>query len=136
MCGSITAAEAVAIYRQVKDLESAGAWAVEMEIVPVEVAAFITRSTRLVTEGMGCGAVCDTIYLFSCDVLGTNTGHYPRHSKKYADLAAEEARVQRMRVDAFKAYAHDVESGGYPERSHEVHAGEEVLEALERASTR
>ena len=124
--------EAVAIYRQVKDLESAGAWAVEMEIVPVEVAAFITRSTSLVTEGMGCGAVCDTIYLFSCDVLGTHTGHYPRHAKKYADLVAEEARLQRMRVDAFRAFARDVETGGYPGRGHEVHVGDEVLEALER----
>ena len=126
--------EAVSIYRQVKDLESAGAWAVEMEIVPVEVAAFITRSTSLVTEGMGCGAVCDTIYLFSCDVLGTHTGHYPRHAKKYADLVAEEARLQRMRVDAFRAFARDVETGGYPERGHEVHVGDAVLEALERAA--
>jgi len=28
-----------------------------------------------------------TRHLFSCDMLGTNTGHYPRRSKKYADIA-------------------------------------------------
>ena len=127
-----TAEEAIAVYRRVKDLENAGAWAVEMELVPVEVADFITRNTTLITEGMGCGSVCDTQYLFSCDVLGTNRGHYPRHSKKYADLAAEEDRLQRMRIDAFRAFAEDVRIGGYPERKHEIHTDESVIEALER----
>lgn len=126
-----TSAEAVALYRQAKELESAGAWAIEMELVPVEVADFITRNTTMITEGMGCGAVCDTQYLFSCDMLGTNTGHYPRHSRRYADLAAEEARLQAMRVQAFRDFAEDVRSGGYPQRGHEIHVGEEIRAALE-----
>lgn len=131
-----TAEEAVSLYQKVKDLENAGAWAVEMELVPVEVADFITRNTSLVTEGMGCGSVCDTQYLFSCDVLGTNRGHYPRHAKKYADLAAEEDRLQAMRIAAFKAFASDVQSAGYPSRSHEIHVGDEVRDALEREASR
>lgn len=129
-----TKEEAIALYRKTKSLESAGAWAIEMELVPVEVAAFITRNTSMITEGMGCGSVCDTQYLFSCDVLGTNTGHYPRHAKRYADLAAEEARLQAMRVSAFREFADDVRSGGYPTAQHELHAQEGVLEALERAA--
>ena len=130
-----TADEAVAIYRKVKDLENAGACLVEMELVPVEVADFVTRNTSLITEGMGCGSVCDTQYLFSCDVLGTNRGHYPRHSKTYADLAAEEDRLQVMRVEAFQRFIADVNSGQYPEPRHEVHVPDEtVLEALQRAS--
>lgn len=128
-----TAEEAVALYQQAKALESAGAWAVEMELVPVEVAAFITRNTSMITEGMGCGAVCDTQYLFSCDLLGTNTGHYPRHAKKYADLAVEEARLQALRTQAFRNFATDVRSGGYPARHHQIHATEAVLSALESA---
>lgn len=126
-----TADEAVALYRRAKELESAGAWAIEMELVPVEVADFITRNTTMITEGMGCGAVCDTQYLFSCDLLGTNTGHYPRHSRRYADLAAEEARLQAMRVQAFRDFAEDVRSGGYPQRGHEIHVGEEIRAALD-----
>lgn len=129
-----TPEEAVAIFRKVKDLESAGACLVEMELVPVEIADFVTRSTTLITEGMGCGAVCDTQYLFSCDVLGTNTGHYPRHSKKYADLAAEEARLQDLRVTAFRAFVDDVASGGYPDAGHEIHVDAPVLQALEKAA--
>jgi 3-methyl-2-oxobutanoate hydroxymethyltransferase len=80
---------------------------------------------------MGCGAVCDAQYLFSCDILGSNTGHYPRHAKRYADLATEEVRLQRLRVDAFRAFAADVRSAGYPERRHEIHVAQDFMDALE-----
>ena len=36
----------------------------------------------------GCGSACDTQYLFSSDVLGTHTGHTPRHAKRYDDFVA------------------------------------------------
>ncbi len=121
--------EAASIYRRVKDYEHAGAWAVEMEVVPVAIAEWITRSTPLITLGMGCGAVCDAQYLFSCDVLGTGTSRVPRHGKQYADLAAEESRLQELRVKAFRSFADDVRDLKYPETRHEVHVGEEVLAA-------
>ena len=109
-----TPEEAVAVFSQVKALENAGAWAVEMEIVPSEIAAFITRNTSLITEGMGCGSVCDTQYLFSCDVLGTNTGHMPRHAKKYADLAAEENRLQAIAGGSFQGVRGGCQIGSVP----------------------
>lgn len=115
-----TAAEALAVLRKVKDLENAGAAFVEVEVVPVELADHITRTTPMISMGMGCGDVCDTQYLFSSDVLGTNTGHYPRHSKKYADFATLESELQSRRVAAFKAFAADVGAGRYPEPRHEV----------------
>ncbi len=124
-----TPEEAASIYRRVKDYEQAGAWAVEMEVVPVAIAEWITRSTPLITLGMGCGAVCDSQYLFSCDVLGTGTSRVPRHGKQYADLAAEEARLQELRLKAFRSFADDVRDRKYPESRHEVHVGEEVLAA-------
>lgn len=115
-----TVEEALKVVRKVKDLENAGAACVEVEVVPVELADYITRNTPMITMGMGCGTVCDTQYLFSSDVLGANTGHYPRHSKRYADFAALEAGLQQQRVDAFRAFSRDVETGAYPERRHEV----------------
>jgi 3-methyl-2-oxobutanoate hydroxymethyltransferase len=69
---------------------------------------------------MGCGPVCDTQYLFSCDVLGANAGHYPRHAKKYADLAAGVRMLQQLRVAAFRVFADDVRVGAYPEARHEI----------------
>lgn len=130
-----TADEALKVYRQVKNLENAGAAFVEMELVPVELAEFITRNTTLITEGMGCGSVCDTQYLFSCDLLGTHGGHYPRHSKKYADLLALEAELQVKRVEAFQAFAADVVSGAYPEGRHEIRmTGRELEDFLTQAT--
>jgi 3-methyl-2-oxobutanoate hydroxymethyltransferase len=115
-----TPEEAERVYRKTKEIESAGAAFVEVEVVPVELAAFITANTPMLTMGMGCGDACDTQYLFSCDILGTNRGHYPRHARKYADLAALEAELQERRVAAFAAFAADVANGGYPEAGHEI----------------
>ena len=112
--------EALKVPRQAKDIENAGAACLEVEVVPVQLADHITRSTPMITMGMGCGAVCDTQYLFSCDVLGTNRGRYPRHSRRYADLARLEDELQDQRVRAFRAFVADVESRGYPQRAHEV----------------
>jgi 3-methyl-2-oxobutanoate hydroxymethyltransferase len=77
---------------------------------------------------MGCGDVCDTQYLFSSDVLGTHEGHYPRHSKKYADFIALEAELQAKRIEAFKAFATDVETKAYPKANHEVRMDASALE--------
>lgn len=125
-----TAEEALKVLRKVKDLENAGAACVEVEVVPVELAGLITKSTAMITMGMGCGDACDTQYLFSCDVLGTNTGRYPRHSKRYADLAALEAQIQEARVKAMQAFVADVNAGAYPEPRHEVRMAAQELERL------
>jgi 3-methyl-2-oxobutanoate hydroxymethyltransferase len=127
-----TAREAVELFKKVKSLESAGAWGVEMELVPSDVATYITKHTTMITEGMGCGSGCDTQYLFSCDVLGTNTGHYPRHAKKYADFSAEYRRLNDMRVAAFKAFAEDVRGNSYPEAKHEIKIEQTELEEFLR----
>lgn len=131
-----SADEALAVLRKVKDLENAGAACVEVEVVPVELADHITRSTRMITMGMGCGTACDTQYLFSSDVLGTHSGHYPRHSKKYADFVALEAGMQEKRVAAFRAFAADCETAGYPQAQHQVHMSPDQLDIfLKRAQT-
>jgi 3-methyl-2-oxobutanoate hydroxymethyltransferase len=115
-----SAQEALKVLRAAKDIENAGAACLEVEVVPVQLADHITRATPLITMGMGCGSVCDTQYLFSCDVLGTNRGHYPRHSKRYADFAALEDALQAKRVEAFTAFAADVERASYPQAEHQV----------------
>lgn len=114
------AEEALTVLRKARDIENAGAACLEVEVVPVQLADHITQTTHMITMGMGCGTVCDTQYLFSCDVLGSNRGHYPRHSKRYADFAALEAGLQDQRIDAFRSFAADVESAGYPQKQHEI----------------
>ncbi len=115
-----TAESALEVYRQTKLLEEAGAFAAEIEVVPASVASEVSKRTAMLMISMGAGAGCDAQYLFAEDVLGTNTGHYPRHSKKYRDLAAEYRRLQVERVAAFREYKADVETGRYPGEGHLV----------------
>lgn len=125
-----TAESAMAIYDRCKQYEEAGAFGVEIEVVPPEVTAEIARRTSLFLVSMGGGAGGDCQYLFACDVLGTNTGHMPRHARKYADLAAEYARLQQMRIAAFKAFVAEVQTGAYPAPAHLVKAPAAEMQAF------
>jgi 3-methyl-2-oxobutanoate hydroxymethyltransferase len=126
-----TADEARKVYEAAKAYQDAGAVGVEIEIVPAKVAAEINRRLdKLILMSMGSGSGATIQYLFATDVLGTNTGHIPRHAKVYGKIGEEEARVQRLRVEAFKALSADVHSGAYPEDKHMVKMKEEEFEAF------
>ncbi|UDL89399.1 3-methyl-2-oxobutanoate hydroxymethyltransferase [Mesorhizobium sp. PAMC28654] len=125
-----TAEEALRVLRAVKDLENAGAACVEVEVVPVRLADHITSATPMITMGMGCGSACDTQYLFSSDVLGTHSGHYPRHSRRYADFIALEAELQSKRIAAFRAFAGEVADGSYPAAEHRVDMDDAAFDRL------
>mgnify|MGYP005696537063 FL=1 len=120
--------EAFEVYQRVKDLENAGAACVEVEVVPVELADYITRNTKMITMGMGCGDVCDTQYLFCNDILGTNVNHYPRHAKKYLDLNKEEEKIQVLREQGFRMFVEDIQKGIYPEEKHLIKMDEKEFE--------
>ncbi len=115
-----TADQALQVYRDSKDFESAGAFALEMEVVPAQVAAEITLRVELLTISLGSGTSCDATYLFSADLLGENRGHIPRHAKVYRNFAAERDRLQQERINAYQEYIDDVSSGAYPDASHDV----------------
>ncbi|HEX3358810.1 MAG TPA: 3-methyl-2-oxobutanoate hydroxymethyltransferase [Tepidisphaeraceae bacterium] len=122
--------EARKVYEHAKAYQDAGAIGVEIEVVPAQVAAEINRRLDkliLISMGSGLGTIQ---YLFATDVLGTNKGHIPRHAKVYAKIGEEEARVQRLRVEAFKALSNDVRNGAYPEEKHTVKMKDEELEAF------
>ena len=115
-----TADAALAVWRQVRALEVAGAIAAELEVVPDRVAAEISRRTSLLMLSMGAGPGGDAQYLFAEDVLGRTRGHRPRHAKTYRDFRTEYDRLQAERTAAFREFATDVASGAYPAPEHLV----------------
>jgi 3-methyl-2-oxobutanoate hydroxymethyltransferase len=117
-----TAESAWEIYERCRAYEEAGAFGVEIEVVPPEVTEEVSKHTSLFLVSMGGGAGGDCQYLFACDVLGTNRGHMPRHSKKYVDLAKEFDRIQELRIKAFKSFVKDVQKGAYPSAPYLVSA--------------
>jgi 3-methyl-2-oxobutanoate hydroxymethyltransferase len=128
-----TAESAMQVYERCKRYEEVGAFGVEIEVVPPEVTEEISKRTNLFLVSMGGGAGGDCQYLFACDVLGANTGHVPRHAKKYADLAKEYARIQEIRVHAFKSFVQDVQGGAYPSAPYLVSALPAEMDAFRKS---
>lgn len=71
----------IRVRQKLRTLESAGAARMAVGVVSLELADGITRMTRRLTIGMGCGIACGTRYLFSCDLDGTHDGHDPASAK-------------------------------------------------------
>jgi 3-methyl-2-oxobutanoate hydroxymethyltransferase len=115
-----TAESAMEVFRKVKALEEAGAFAAELEVVPDRIAAEISKRTPMLMFSMGAGTGGDAQYLFTEDVLGFTRGHLPRHAKVYRDFRAEYARLQAERIAAFGEFRRDVETGAYPAPGHLV----------------
>jgi 3-methyl-2-oxobutanoate hydroxymethyltransferase len=124
------------VLQRCKRYEEAGAFGVEIEVVPAEVTAEISKHTSLFLVSMGGGKGGDCQYLFGCDVLGTNTGKVPRHAKAYANLAKEFERIQQIRIDAFRTFVEEVQKGAYPEPQHIVGIAPTELEAFKRLIAR
>lgn len=123
-----TIKEAIWIFEQVQSFEAAGAWAVEIEVVPAQLLAEITRRTRLVTSSIGAGSGGDIQFMFAEDILGNHAPPYPRHTKQYRNLHKMEQAMQVERVEGFREYIDDVKSGNFPGPNHIVNAPEGLID--------
>lgn len=122
-----TEEEARRLYERMKSLESAGAYAAELECVPHNLARFLCSQTRMLLMSLGSGSGCDTQFLFSDDILGDYDDRRPRHAKAYRNFLEENRRLQRERTAAFSEYIADVKAGRFPDRSHLVEMDETAL---------
>ncbi|HYV97537.1 MAG TPA: 3-methyl-2-oxobutanoate hydroxymethyltransferase [Gemmatimonadaceae bacterium] len=104
-------------------LADAGAYAMVIEKVPVELAEYITKRVPVPTIGIGCGPHCDGQVLVVHDALGFNDGFHPRHAKQYLSLAGP------IR-DALTAYVAEVRDGRFPAEEHAVHANAQLAAHL------
>jgi 3-methyl-2-oxobutanoate hydroxymethyltransferase len=128
-----TVEEATQLYRRLKELESAGAYAAELEVVPHNLARFLCAQTKMLLMSLGSGSGCDTQFLFSDDILGDYDERPPRHAKAYRNFAAEHRRLQQERLAAFREYIADVKEGRFPERSHLVEMEATYLDEVVRS---
>ena len=119
--------EALSVYRKVKALEEAGAYAVEVEVIPEDLLAEISKRTTVMTSSIGAGSGGDIQFLFAEDVLGNNPPPYPRHSKQYRELYKLKEAMQRERVAGFREFVEDVRSKKFPAREHIIKAPENLL---------
>lgn len=128
-----TAEEALVLYREMKALENAGAWAVEVEVIPQEILQELSKRTSLITSSIGAGSGGDIQFLFGEDILGDGPGPFPRHSKQYRNLFALRQQMQQERVSAFREYIADVQTNIFPGPEHIISVQPDVVnEFLEK----
>jgi 3-methyl-2-oxobutanoate hydroxymethyltransferase len=125
-----SAEQAEMVFRESKAFESAGAFALEMEVVPERVAAELTRRVSVLTISLGSGQDCDATYLFSADLLGENRGHIPRHARVYRNFAQERDRLQQERIAAYREYIDDINTKSFPQAEHSVGISDNEFEGF------
>jgi len=108
-----TAAEALDLWHEFEELEAAGAFAVECELIPAAVMTEIQRRTRMATISLGSGPAADVMFLFSSDICGESP-RTPRHARTYGNVAALQQQIADERVRALSAFRADVASGSFP----------------------
>jgi len=91
------------------ELESAGAFAIVLELVPADLAKHITERLKIPTIGIGAGKDCDGQVQVFHDVFGLYEDFVPKHTRRYTEAA------QSIR-DAAKAYMSDVGAKKFPEK--------------------
>ena len=99
------------VIEDAKAVEAAGAFAVVLECIPLDLAAEITATLSIPTIGIGAGLHCDGQVLVLHDLVGFNDAWTPRFAKRYAELG-------RAVVDAARTYVGEVKGGAFPTDAH------------------
>ena len=121
-----TASEALALMQDCRDLESAGAFSVEAEVIPADVLAAISPRTSLITVSLGSGPGGDVMYLFQNDICGENP--LPRHSRAFGNLAAIASQMEAERRAALSAFRSACMAGSFPGQAENAKITEKELE--------
>jgi 3-methyl-2-oxobutanoate hydroxymethyltransferase len=121
------AKEAMELLKDIKDIENTGAWGIEVELVPQNMLAEITKMTSLVTISIGSGNAADAQFLFAEDILGQSQIQFPRHAKKYADFEKLMNKIQKERVNAFKEFNSEVRKNKFPSKKNLISIDKQEL---------
>lgn len=108
-----TADEAMALWQSFRDMENAGAFSVEAEVICDRVMAEISKRTTLITSSLGSGSGGDIIYLFQNDICGEQP-ESPRHARAFGDIHALQEQIRTERRVALTAFREAANSGSYP----------------------
>ncbi len=95
-------------------VEDAGAFAIVLEGVPLDLAREVTQRASIPTIGIGAGPHCDGQILVLHDLLGLGGKFSPKFVKQYADLRG-------VITQAVRAYIEDVQGGAFPRDAHSFH---------------
>lgn len=87
--------------------QAAGAFAILIECVPVEVGKAITEAVSVPTIGIGAGPHVTGQVLVTHDMIGFQSGYLPKFVRQFSD-------VRRSIIKAATAYRESIQSGSFP----------------------
>jgi len=109
-------------------LAEAGCFAVLLECVPRELAAYVTGKLAVPTIGIGAGADCDGQVLVFHDAMGMMPDQSLRFVKRFANL-------HPVMLEAARAYVAEVREGSFPASEHSVSMSAEEHEEFVKLSS-
>jgi 3-methyl-2-oxobutanoate hydroxymethyltransferase len=118
-----------ALLDDARALAAAGAFAIVLEGMPREIAAWITREAPVPTIGIGAGPDCDGQILVLHDLLGLSFGPPPKFVRQYADIGGQIRQ-------AVERYAAEVRSAQFPSDAESYHLPAAEQEKLLLTRTR
>ena len=105
-------------------LQSAGCFAIVLELMPLQSSQFISQRLRIPTIGIGGGKFCDGQVLVSDDLLGKYDRFKPKFARQYSSL-------KDIIFNVAKAFCSDVENGVFPSIKESFVLDNEEIEKLE-----
>jgi len=109
-----------------KDSQKFGAQMIVLELIPSNLAKYITQILDITTIGIGAGRHCGGQVQVWCDIAGFSHRIY-KHSKLFAD-------AKSALLSAFTNYVSQVKSGEFPAENNASFVGEDIIEELKRGT--
>lgn len=106
-----------------KSLEQSGAFAIVLEMVPEELAAYITSQISIPTIGIGAGRGCDGQVLVFHDLLQYASPLSAKFVKAYANVG------QHIK-DGISQYVQEVKEKTFPAEEHVFHMDKVIIKEL------
>ena len=104
-------------------VQEAGAFALVLECVPAELAAFLTGLLSIPTIGIGAGNGTDGQVLVYQDMVAMYGGKSPKFAKVFADAGA-------VMKEGFAAYFRETKDGSFPAPEHIFDIDGELMERI------
>lgn len=111
------------IIEDAKAAEEAGAFAIVLECVPADLAAYITMNVSVPTIGIGAGSGCDGQVIVYQDMLAMFSEFKPKFVKQFGNVGDEMKKC-------FRAYIKEVKNASFPANEHTFAIDGEVLKAV------
>jgi 3-methyl-2-oxobutanoate hydroxymethyltransferase len=121
-------ASARQLIRDADAVQSVGAFAVVLELVPTKLAEFVTARLAIPTIGIGAGAGCDGQVQVFHDILGLFDAFIPKHTRRYANIGT-------LIREALNQYRIDVQASHFPTEANSFGISDDVLAVLQSELT-